>query len=222
MNDVALAWIRSRDRVISMVQSAEPLTLNELTPLCPEWRIRDVVGHLVGISHDIAAGNFPGDLDEWAAAQVERNHDADLATLLEEWPQYELERFVTPELAIVLYDQTTHECDIAHALGRTVCLDDETMSLLTDFTLSRFAVKDHDLTVTLDLDGDIRTRGSGSRELHLTTDHFTWFRASTGRRSRRQIDDLAWRGDRSAIDILFTGIFRPATFDVVERRQMID
>ena len=81
-----------------MVQSAELSSLNELTPLCPEWRIRDVVGHLVGISQDIAAGNFPGDLDEWAAAQVERNHDADLATLLEEWPTYELERFITPEL----------------------------------------------------------------------------------------------------------------------------
>jgi hypothetical protein len=220
VNDVALAWIRSRDRVTDMVRSADALAREKIAPLCPEWRVRDIVGHLVGISQDVAAGNFPGDLDEWAAAQVVRNHSADLDGLLDEWPTYELERFVTPELAIVLYDQTTHECDIAQALGVPALVDDATLSLLTDFTLGRFATKEHDLNVTLDLDGTIATRGEGSRELHLTTDAFTWFRASSGRRSRRQIDELEWRGDRSAIDVLFTGIFHPATFDVVEVRAL--
>ena len=221
MNDVAAAWVRSRDRVVGMVRNAEPSALDTRAPLCPEWRIRDIVGHLVGISQDIAAGNFPGDLDEWAAAQVARLHDADLAALLEEWPTHQLERVITPELAIVLYDQSTHECDIAHALGRPTLIGDATLSLVADFTLGRFAVKDNDLAVTLELDGDVRTHGRGSRTLTLTTDYFTWFRASTGRRSRRQIAAMDWRGDLSAIDVLFTGIFRPAENDVIEFRESV-
>lgn len=206
----------SRDRVIAAVRNESETALNAIAPLCPEWRVRDVVGHVVGISQDIAAGNFPGDLDEWAAAQVARNHDANLEDLLNQWPTLGLENRVSPDLAIVLYDQVTHECDIMHALNRPTTVDQETLQLLVDFTLGRFATSDNDLSVTLHLGDDSWQRGFGSRHVELSTDPFTWFRASTGRRSLRQIETLDWRGDRTAINVLFTGIFRPAEFDVTE------
>lgn len=216
MNEFSNAWIASRDRVIATVRNESEASLNAIAPLCPEWRVRDVVGHVVGISQDIAAGNFPGDLDEWAAVQVARNYDADLEELLSQWPTLGLENVVSPDLAIVLYDQVTHECDIMHALNRPATVDQTTLELLVDFTLGRFAASENDLAVTLRFGNVSKQRGSGSRQLELDTDYFTWFRASTGRRSRAQIDAMAWRGDRSGIDVLFTGIFRPAQFDVHE------
>ena len=219
MNEYATAWVASRDRVIAALSQVSPDALNSYAPLCPEWRVRDIAGHLVGISQDIAAGNFPGDLDEWAAGQVARNFDAPLDALLGEWPTLGLENVVSKDLAIVLYDQVTHECDILHALGRPATVDRACLTLLGEFTLGRFATGDNDLSVTLHLEGDTLQRGTGQRELNLHAEYFEWFRASTGRRSRSQIDAMDWRGDRSAIDVLFTSLFQPAELDVVESWQ---
>lgn len=219
MNDYAAAWVASRDRVIAALTQASSDQLLAFAPLCPEWRVRDIAGHLVGVSQDIAAGNFPGDLDAWAAAQVARNYDAPLEDLLRQWPTLGFENVVSKDVAIALYDQVTHECDIAHALGRPAEVDRATLQLLTEFTLGRFGASDNNLSVTLLLDGDTWQRGDGEKELRLDADHFSWFRASTGRRSRAQIDAMDWRGEISMIDVLFQGLFRPAAFDVVEAWQ---
>ena len=219
MNEFASAWLASRDRIIDAVSRTSPETLNTMSTLCPEWRLRDIVAHLVGISQDIAAGNFPKDLDAWAGEQVRRNYDVPLRELIDEWPTLGFENAISSEFAIALYDQVTHECDLFHGLGHAAHVDQATLRLLGDFTLSRFGTGDNGLTVSLHLDGDTLRRGSGERELSLRSDYFSWLRASTGRRSRAQIDAMDWSGDRDAIGVLFTGIFRPAEFDVVESWQ---
>jgi len=198
------------------VNAASASELEAMSSLCPEWRNRDILAHVVGISQDIAAGNFPTDLDAWAAEQVRRNFDVPVSELVREWPALGFENAVSRQFAIALYDQVTHECDLYHGLGRPTQVDLETLRLLGEFTLSRFGADSNGLTVSLHLEGDVVTRGNGEREIELHANYFEWFRASTGRRSRAQIDAMDWRGDLGAIDLLFTGIFRPSQSDVVE------
>lgn len=216
MNEFASAWLASRDRVMAAATHASDDELNAMSTLCPEWRLRDIVAHLVGISQDIAAGNFPKDLDAWAGEQVRRNFEVPVSDLVDEWPTLGFENAISREFAIALYDQVTHECDLVHGLGQPARVDLETLRLLGDFTLNRFGASDNGLSVTLQLDGDTLRKGSGERELSLTASYFDWFRASSGRRSRSQIEAMNWDGDRQAIDVLFTGIFRPSQCDVEE------
>ena len=216
MDEFGSAWLASRDRMMTVVSAASGSELDAMSTLCPEWRNRDILAHVVGVSQDIATGNFPTDLDAWAAEQVRRNYDVPVSELLDEWPTLGFENAVSREFAIALYDQVTHECDLFHGLGQPAQVDRETLRLLGEFTVGRFGVGRNDLTVSLHLDGDVVTRGSGEREITLHANYFEWFRASTGRRSRTQIDAMDWRGDLAAIDFLFTGLFHPSQTDVEE------
>ena len=113
----------------------------------------------------------------------------------------------------------THECDFLHGVGRPAQVDLATLRLIAEFTIGRFAAGSNGLSVSLHLEGDIVTRGNGERKVALHANYFEWFRASAGRRSRSQIDAMDWRGDLGAIDLLFTGIFRPSEADVAEAWQ---
>ena len=55
-------------------------------PATPAWDVHDVVAHLAGVMHDVAAGNMEGAATEpWTAAQVERGRGKTVAGILDEW-----------------------------------------------------------------------------------------------------------------------------------------
>ena len=217
MNEYGVAWNASRQRVSDLVIGTPLTELERIAPLTPEWRVRDIVAHLVGVAQDVSTGNFPQDFDAWTSAQVERLRTIDAHALVGQWQQFALGEMLSESLAIALFDQATHEADIFHALGVPVELDPATLALLSKFTLGRFGATENDLHVTLTLDGQEFATGTGQHQVTLSATAFEWFRASSGRRSVRQIEAMEWRSEVDVIEILFrSGFFTPPTHDVVE------
>ena len=82
---------------VALVRSLDEERLDDIVPLNPEWRVRDVVAHLVGVCEDSLARNFPDfsdpkeqpqqarDREAWTQAQVERRRDRPIDALLDEW-----------------------------------------------------------------------------------------------------------------------------------------
>ena len=217
MNKYGTAWSASRERVSELILRTPLPELERVAPLTPEWRVRDIVAHLVGVAQDVSSGNFPQDFDAWTSAQVERLRAIDAHTLVRQWQGFPIGEMLSEPLAIALYDQATHEADICHAVGVPSELDHATLALLSKFTLNRFGASENDLRVTLHLDGQEFVTGTGVNEVRLSATSFEWFRASSGRRSARQIRAMEWRSDIDVIECLFqSGFFTPSELDVVE------
>jgi len=217
VNEYGTAWNASRQRVSELILRTPLPELERVAPLTPEWRVRDIVAHLVGVAQDVSSGNFPQDFDAWTSAQVERLRAIDAHTLVRQWQGFPIGEMLSEPLAIALYDQATHEADICHAVGVPSELDSATLSLLSNFTLSRFGAQANDLHVTLNLDNQIFETGTGSIDVTLSATAFEWCRASSGRRSANQIRAMAWHGDVDILKILFeNGFFTPSRVDVFE------
>ena len=76
MTDYAQTYGALRSRVSDLVRGADEEHLERHTPAAPEWRVRDVVAHLSGITADINAGNLDGvATDAWTARQVDARRE---------------------------------------------------------------------------------------------------------------------------------------------------
>lgn len=72
MADYATAYQDTRQRVAALVRSVGGDVLAMQAPATPEWRVRDILAHLVGVTADIVTGNLDGTpSDQWTARQVE-------------------------------------------------------------------------------------------------------------------------------------------------------
>ena len=62
--------------------------LQALVPATPEWRVRDVLAHVVGLAADLNAQRFPAADDAggsaWAAQQVAARRDLAVAAIVAE------------------------------------------------------------------------------------------------------------------------------------------
>src|SRR5256886_14904299 len=86
MTDYAQTYGALRSRVSDLVRGADDEQLERHTPATPEWRVRDVVAHLSGITADINAGNLDGvATDPWTARQVDARRDWSIEQGLDEW-----------------------------------------------------------------------------------------------------------------------------------------
>src|SRR5918911_3351769 len=118
------AYAETRARIVELV-TAPGVGLDAPVPATPEWRVRDVVAHLVGVCDDIASGNLEGvTTPPWTAKQVEKRKDASIDALIEEWARAarEVEAMIPmfpghsgPQL---VSDVVTHEHDLRGALGQ--------------------------------------------------------------------------------------------------------
>src|SRR5215831_272712 len=120
----AVAYKALRGRVREVVEAADPAALDTVVPATPEWRARDVLAHLVGVTDDVVNGRLDGIAsDPWTQAQVDARRDRPAAELLAEWdetaPQFESMLAAAPaEIAgQALFDAATHEHDLRNALG---------------------------------------------------------------------------------------------------------
>src|SRR5215216_2435229 len=86
MTDHAQTYGALRTRVSDLVREADDEQLERHAPGAPEWRVRDLVAHLSGITADINAGNLEGvGTDAWTACQVDARRDWSMDRLLDEW-----------------------------------------------------------------------------------------------------------------------------------------
>lgn len=84
--DVVTEWTGAQQRVIGLVGAATSAAVESRVPACPDWTVRDLLSHMVGIGADVVAGREPDDHNEqWTAAQVDARRDRDVAELIAEW-----------------------------------------------------------------------------------------------------------------------------------------
>lgn len=215
------SYRNARHRVGTLAATLDPAQLERRVPATPDWTVRDVLAHLVGLSADVANGRLDGvTSDEWTERHVAERRDRPLAELLAEWdraaPAVEADlagqRFTGPNAAA---DLICHESDLHEALGLGP-VDREhwdspflaTMMLLLGSRLKGIAA----VTVT-DERGHSWHCGSGETVAALRADGYELFRGMFSRRSRRQIAAWDWAPTATEEIIDCFGVFGPRDDD---------
>jgi uncharacterized protein (TIGR03083 family) len=194
-------WRAAQRRVVELVGAASPEQVARRVPACPDWTVRDLFSHVVGLGVDVAAGDEPDDHnDAWTARQVATRRDRTVAELIAEW------RAVTGPLvgwmerngARPLGDVIIHEQDLRGALGVPGGQHTAGLAAIRDRFAGRFATAVRDLPpITLTGPG---WRWSSAADpdaaaVELRASDFDLARALVTRRSAAQLRAWTVRGD---------------------------
>ena len=217
----AVGYRALRGRVRGIVESAAPAAVEGPSPATPGWTVHDVLAHLVGVTDDVVHGLLDGiATDPWTAAQVEIRRGVPAGEMLDEWDAHaeEFESMlgaVPMEIAgQALFDAATHEHDIRCALRCPGARDSDALALAWEWVVAtrpttgmptmRFVTEVGETVV-----------GEGEPLATVEASRFEILRASTGRRSAREIEAYGW--DPSAMPelLIVAGIFamRPDPLD---------
>ncbi len=207
-----------RLRTTELLSGLDAEQWNRPVPACPGWRVRDVLGHLVGVMEDAAAGRIAGPPDDGAtAAEVARHAEDDPVDLLATWGELapEFEAAVSAgRIWPAFFDVLSHEHDIRHALDLPDGRDSDEVQLAAKL-LVRSASVGRPLWVET---GDAVLSSApveGAEPITLRASAFEVFRFRLGRRSGDQVLALDWSEDPSGLlDALF--VFGPAERPIVE------
>jgi len=224
MADYAQTYGALRGRVSDLVRDAGDERLERNAPAAPEWRVRDIVAHLSGVTADINAGNLDGvATDAWTARQVDTRREWSIERLLEEWgteaAKVEAVMATLPEAALgqLTMDAATHEQDIRGGLERPGARDCDAIAIGMDWGIAVLAsIADQaDTTLRLETDAGSAMVGSGAREVGVRVERYELFRTMTGRRSAEQIRSFDWDGEPTP-ELLVFPIFTPRATSLVE------
>jgi uncharacterized protein (TIGR03083 family) len=224
MTDYAQTYRALRGRVCDLVRDADDEQLERYAPAAPEWRVRDLVAHLCGITADVNAGNLDGvATDAWTARQVDARRDRSIEQILDEWNTEgaKVEAVVAdfPEVAVgqMTTDAATHEQDIRGALERPGARDSDAVQIGFGWGVPMLAARVDPAGVTLRIETDAgsATVGTGARELGVRAGRYELFRTMTGRRSVEQIRAFDWDGEADP-ELLVLPIFTPRATPLVE------
>jgi uncharacterized protein (TIGR03083 family) len=215
--DLGGAYRGVRERTTALVRDTSPAQLAAIAPATPEWRVRDVLAHMVGVPADVLAGRLEGVAsDAWTAAQVDRYRDADIDAMLDEWADTsEQVEPMIPDFGVMagqaITDVATHEHDIRHALGAAGARDSDAV-LIGSVWMAQWMAKAYtdagDGPLRIETDLWAHTYGEGEPGTTLRVPAFELLRAGTGRRSAEQIEAFAWEGP-ARVDAVVMPIFTP-------------
>lgn len=110
-------WTQAQQRVVELVSGAPDPEVR--VPACPDWTVRDLFSHMVGLGADVVAGDEPDDHNAtWTAAQVQKRRGRTVAELVAEWHEVAepLRRWMRDHGARPLGDVIIHEQDLRGAL----------------------------------------------------------------------------------------------------------
>ena len=191
IDQVAISYVALRARVIDLLRSTPESSGNIMVPCTPEWTIRQLTAHLVGVPEDVLAGRMEGvTTDAWTHAQVERHGDltlTELADLFESSaPKIDaiIHNFPQPIISQFVMDAVTHEQDMRSALGVPGGRDSKAIEVGVGFFLNLFEAND-----PLLFDALVNTRVS----------QWDVLRSLTGRRTVEQMNALGLDGEAIAL-----------------------
>ena len=118
--DGVAEWTEAQRRVIGLVRGLSAQEAETSVPACPDWTVRDLFSHMVGLGADVVAGDEPDDHNEaWTAKQVAARRDRDVAALVAEWEDVAgpLRAWMRAHGIRALFDVTIHEQDLRGAVG---------------------------------------------------------------------------------------------------------
>jgi uncharacterized protein (TIGR03083 family) len=221
--DLSDAYRGVRERVDALVRAATPEQCATVAPATPEWRVHDVLAHLVGVPADVLAGRLEGVAsDAWTDAQVAPRRDLPTVALLDEWNEIspQVEPMIPdfgPVAGQMVGDAVTHEHDIRDALGAPGARDSTAVHIGSHWMANHMGNFHRNaghgtLRIETDLWGE--TFGDDPPSTTLRTSAFELLRASTGRRSAAQIAAYDWDGTvRVAIVVMPIFVPRAEDFD---------
>ena len=203
--DCGALYEDARQELLALLRSLSAEELATTVPATPEWSIRDVLSHLVGINHDLNRLTFGTRGDEaWTAVHVDTRRGRELEEVATEWdaesPKFEqgLRELGYEVGSHFVGDLLQHFGDVLHALGRPRPADDVTLAVALDFYLMSFDTALEEETVgrvDVTVGDEGWTLGSGDRVAAVSTERYELFRTLGGRRSAEQIRALDWQGD---------------------------
>lgn len=207
-NAVAEAYLETYDRFTSWVASLSEEDLSTQVPACPDWSVKDLVGHLTGIavelgSEDVRTGIADADS---TARQVAEREDTSISEVLREWAEalprlMEIVEAAGASLTALAIDIWTHEQDARNAvnqpggrdgLGRAMALKS---AIASDQAVSAVGLPPMQIHT-----GDkIWYLGKNAREVEpavtLKVDPYEAARMLMGRRTYDEMRALEWKGD---------------------------
>lgn len=211
-----------RRALIQLVRAATDDELATPVPATPEWTVRDVIAHVVGITADLnvlhlGSGDDP---DAWTAAQVAARRGSTLADLAAEWdheaPQFEegLRQLGYETGSHFVGDLLQHAQDVRSALARSRLDDGEALAVGLDHYLDTLhraltAAGAGSIAVTVGEEGWVL--GTDPQVTTLAVGRFELFRALGGRRSATQIRSMAWSTPPDAVLDLLSPYPLPTT-----------
>lgn len=179
---IVAAYVDLRDRMISLLRSLPEESARIVVPHCPDWTVQETVSHMVGVPEAILMGDLDGiATDAWTQRQVERHRGDSLEELANTW-QSSADQFLAvlpmiplPALTQMVFDVTSHEHDVRHAVAQPGARDSQAVTVGVSFMK-------HAIDSRPDLDVEEANNWKASS--------FDVFRSLGGRRSAEQIREL--------------------------------
>jgi uncharacterized protein (TIGR03083 family) len=215
MTDHADAYRGIRERVTELTAGLDDATAEQLAPATPEWRVKDVLAHLVGVNADVIAGNLDGaGTDPWTEAQVAARRDRSVADLLAEWDEVASTLIeIIPAIpegprGQLIFDAMTHEFDLRGALGRPGGRDTDGAAIGFGWAADVVSFRRDGAgagALCLRTEYGDHIAGSGDVTATVAADRFELYRAMVGRRSAAQIAAFDWDGEVAVQHLCFLG-----------------
>jgi uncharacterized protein (TIGR03083 family) len=200
--DAIEEWSRAQQRVIDLVADLPPERAALTVPACPDWSVRDLLAHMVGLGVDVVAGDEPDDHNStWTGKHVTERGDRDVAELVAEWQAVAepLRAWMRANNVRPLGDVIIHEQDLRGALGTPGAQDTPAMAAMRDRFAQRLAARLDPGLGPLALVGPgwaWCSEGSPAEAVvELRAPDFELARALTARRSAAQLRAWTVRGD---------------------------
>ncbi|MGB3442432.1 MAG: maleylpyruvate isomerase family mycothiol-dependent enzyme [Actinophytocola sp.] len=187
-----------RSNVTQLLTQARPVD-DPVVPACPEWTLRGLVTHLVGVAA-MAIGRMSG----WPSVQPSSSADMDIPELLAAWERLGKEADLLLADAggrrgsILVMDAFTHELDIRYAIGAELPHSHPAFASAFEVLANGFAaaVSDNDLPALCLSTGSTQwTVGHGEPSATVVASRYDLYRSLAGRRSHAQITELEWTRD---------------------------
>jgi uncharacterized protein (TIGR03083 family) len=200
--DAIEEWSRAQQRVIELVTDLPPERAERRVPACPDWTVRDLLSHMVGLGVDVVAGDEPDDHNEaWTGKHVTERRGRDVAALVAEWQDVAgpLRGWMAANTVRPLGDVIIHEQDLRGALGVPGGRDTEGLHAIRDRFADRLAPRVADLP-PMALVGEQGWTWSSQGSVDdaatvLRAPDFDLARALVTRRSAAQLRAWTVRGD---------------------------
>ena len=138
--EVCTAYFELHERVSQLISDLPESAASTAVPHCPQWTVKDVLSHMIGVPEDILNGAMDGvATNAWTQRQVDRHTSRTFSELLHMWDealdtfQHVLPNIPQPVISQFVFDQATHEQDIRHALSSPGARDSSAIAVAEGF-----------------------------------------------------------------------------------------
>ena len=210
--DAVEEWGAAYARICDLVGELDDQQAEARVPACPDWTVRELLAHMVGLDADVVRDEEADDHNStWTQRQVEERSDRSVADLLEEWAALvqPLQQWMRDNTSRPLGDIVIHEQDLRGALGVPGAKGTDGLAALRDRMVDGFGAQVEGLDPVALIGEEWSWCSSGVPEdaaVVVRAPDFELTRALMTRRSERQLRGWTERGDISPYLPAFCGL----------------